>query len=60
MDNRLKFLYFRKIDQGVLLTTFFASASARRYVIEERCFIFRRGVTEWEDQSVCIDCTWNA
>ena len=60
MDNRLKFLYFKIIVQGMLLKVSLASASARRYVIGKGCFIFRRGVTEWEYQSVYIDWTWNA
>jgi hypothetical protein len=60
MDNRSTFLYFKEIDQGMLLIVLLASASARRYVEGKGCFIFRRGVTEREDQSVYIDWTWNA
>lgn len=57
MDNRLIFLYFMKIVKGYLLIALPASVTARWYVCEEGYFYFRSGVTEREDQSVCIDWT---
>jgi hypothetical protein len=59
MDNRLIFLYFVKIAQTCIERALSASALAREYVDEEVLVPVRCGVTEWEDQSVRIDWTWN-
>ena len=60
MDNRLIFLYFVRIAKLCSLIVLLASVPFGGYVdgtgfLQDRC-----GVTEWEDQSVCIDWTWNA
>ena len=60
MDNRSIFLYFMEIDRRLELRASLASVPARGYVEGEGCSCFRRGVTERDDQSVCIDWTWNA
>ena len=60
MDNRLIFLYFRRIAQGFRLRVLSATAPAREYVDGKGYRTPRSGVTEREDQSVCIDWTWNA
>lgn len=60
MDNRLIFLYFVRIVKGLSLIVLLASVSFGRYVDGTGFLRFRCGVTEWEDQSVCIDWTLNA
>ncbi len=60
MDNRLIFLYFNVIVQGPMLIVLQASVTARWYVYGKGCVCLRCGVTEREDQSVCIDWTWKA
>jgi len=58
MDNRLIFLYFAEIVRDCSLIVLLASISFGRYVDETGFLPSRCGVTGWEDQSVCIDCTW--
>ena len=60
MDNRLIFLYFCKIAKERSLISQSASTPFGGHVCREGCVQSRSGVTEREDQSVCIDCTWNA
>ena len=60
MDNRLIFLYFVKIDRVCIERVLSASVPAREYVDGKVLVPARCGVTEREDQSVCIDWTWNA
>ena len=60
MDNRLIFLYFVKIAKACILRVLSASVPAREYVDGKGRVPARCGVTEWEDQSVYIDWTWNA
>jgi hypothetical protein len=57
MDNRLIFLYFKKIAQDFRLRIWWATAPAREYVLWKGYRTSRSGVTEREDQSVCIDWT---
>jgi hypothetical protein len=60
MGNRSIFLYFVEIDQGFRVITLPASVPFGGYVSGEGSRRPRCGVTEREDQIVCIDCTWNA
>ena len=61
MGNRSIFLYFVEIAKGCTLIILQASGYTFgfNYVCEKGCVHSRCGGTEWEDQSVCIDCTWN-
>ena len=59
MDNRLIFLYFVQIVRACILKVLLASTPAREHVDEKGWVPARCGVTEREDQSVRIDCTWN-
>ena len=60
MDSRLIFLHLVRIDKGYSLIVLLASVSFGRYVDETGFLYFRSGVTEQEDQNVCIDWTWKA
>jgi len=60
MDNRLIFLYFVEIAQGCSMRVLPASFPFGENVSEKGLLPPRSGVTEREDQSVCIDCTWKA
>jgi hypothetical protein len=60
MDNRSKFLYFMTIDKRSVPIVFLASVPAREHVERKGRAESRSGATEWEDQSVRIDCTLNA
>ena len=60
MDNRLIFLYFVQIAKGSSLIVLLASTPFGEHVDGTGFLAFRCGVTEWEDQSVCIDWTCNA
>lgn len=60
MDNRLIFLYFVQIVRDSVLIVWPASVPAREYVSWKGYAASRCGVTEREDESVCIDWTWKA
>ena len=60
MDIRLIFLNFKRIAQCPPLRAWTASTPAREHVFREGYEGCRCGVTEREDQSVCIDWTWKA
>lgn len=57
MDNRSIFLYFVRIAQDSIMKALLASTPFGEHVDEEGLVASRCGVTEREDQSVCIDWT---
>ena len=61
MDNRLIFLYLMEIAQECHSRIWRASVQSfgSVHVLQKGEWYARSGVTEWEHQSVCIDCTWN-
>jgi len=59
MDNRSIFLYLVRTAKGCCSRASKVSVRALHgYIFRAGELPPRRGGTEWEERSVCIDCTW--